>query len=178
MYSKNGSQTVKVWDLFIRFFHWSLALALSLNYFIFDDGEDIHQWIGYGVIALISSRIIWGFMGSYYARFSTFLPSLKSLVPYLKSLFSGKCKRYLSHNPAGTVMVVLLMSWIVVIVATGLMMEELDIFWGVEWVEDVHYYAGKYIWWAVAAHVLGVIFSSIKERENLVYSMITGFKKK
>ena len=61
------------WDLYIRLFHWSLAAGIVANYFLLEEGETLHEWVGYVVCALVVLRLLWGFLGPTRARFSTFL---------------------------------------------------------------------------------------------------------
>ena len=69
-----SSPPVRVWDLFVRIFHWSLVACVFLN-FLVEEGEAPHQWIGYAASALVAARIVWGFVGSRYASFSDFFPT-------------------------------------------------------------------------------------------------------
>ena len=75
--------SVKVWDLFVRVFHWSTALLFLSNYWITEPGSQIHRYIGYTLIALVLARILWGFVGSTYARFRSFVPTPTTLFGYL-----------------------------------------------------------------------------------------------
>ena len=52
---------VKVWDVFVRVFHWSLVICFSLNALLLDDESKWHQWVGYMVAGLVALRILWGF---------------------------------------------------------------------------------------------------------------------
>ena len=69
----------KVWDPFVRVFHWSLLVLMSANAFVLDDESKFHRWVGYTVAGLLAARIIWGFVGPRYARFSSFPPSTARL---------------------------------------------------------------------------------------------------
>jgi len=103
----NEANTVKVWDLFIRVFHWLLVMAFFTAYLT--EGEYfIHFYAGWLIVALLVLRIIWGFVGTQYARFSDFVKPPAVITHYAKSLLSGgeKSMRYLGHNPLGGVMIV------------------------------------------------------------------------
>ena len=104
-----STESIKVWDILIRVFHWSLAIFFVLAYVTGEELETVHAWAGYAIIGLLIFRVVWGLIGSKHARFSDFLYSPAKIFDYLKSLFSSKPKHYLGHNPAGGVMVILLL---------------------------------------------------------------------
>ena len=80
---------IRVWDLFVRVFHWSLVLSFTVAYLSGDEESAIHINAGYIIAGLISFRLIWGFIGSKHARFSDFLHSPQTIIDYFKSLLSG-----------------------------------------------------------------------------------------
>lgn len=115
------TDTVKVWDLFIRVFHWTLALAFIVAYLT--EGEvGLHFYVGWYIGVLVFTRIIWGFVGGKYARFSNFVRSPATVISYAKSMLSesGQKMRYLGHNPLGGLMVVALLLSLSATVATGI----------------------------------------------------------
>ena len=57
-------QHIKVWDAFVRVFHWSLVAGFAANALFVDDDSKLHQWIGYAIVALVIVRILWGFTGT------------------------------------------------------------------------------------------------------------------
>ena len=114
---------VRVWDPLVRLFHWTLVISFAVAYLSGEDLLQIHLYAGYLVTGLLVFRLIWGFIGSRHARFSDFLYSPRAVMDYLKSLFSGHPKRYLGHNPAGGVMILLLLVSLTGTVATGLAMD-------------------------------------------------------
>lgn len=114
------STTVKVWDLPVRIFHWSLVVCFAVAYLTGEESETLHAWFGYIVAALILFRIVYGFVGSKYARFSDFVYSPAAVIEYLKKLFSGSPKHYLGHNPAAGWMVLVLLVSLALTTWTGL----------------------------------------------------------
>ena len=114
--------TVAVWDIAVRIFHWSLVALFVFSYFSGDVEalEDIHPYSGYLIILLIIFRVIWGFVGSKHARFSDFLYPPSKVIEYLKSLRSGEPVHYLGHNPAGGWMIVALLISLSITCASGL----------------------------------------------------------
>lgn len=123
MDTKSADHQFKVWDPLVRVFHWSLVLAFATSYLTGDEWDDwgsVHEISGYMILGLVVFRIIWGFVGSKYARFSDFIYSPKTVIEYLKSLLTTHPKHYLGHNPAGGWMVVILLACLLTTTVTGL----------------------------------------------------------
>ena len=168
--------TVKVWDAFVRIFHWSLAALFLLAYATGDEIERVHILAGYAIGGLVAARIIWGLIGPPHARFSTFLRPPGEIFAYLRDAIRFKVSRYLGHNPAGGAMVVALLVMLVGTSMTGYMMT-IDAMEKAKWIEKLHEIFANLTMGLVVIHVLGVIFASFEHRENLVKSMITGRKR-
>lgn len=106
----NTETRVKVWDLGVRVFHWSLVILFVVSYLSGEEDDSmLHIYSGYGVLALIVFRVVWGFIGTRHARFSDFVHGPRITVEYAKSMLSGKPRHYLGHNPLGGWMVVVLL---------------------------------------------------------------------
>ncbi|MCH4295610.1 cytochrome b/b6 domain-containing protein [Shewanella sp. 3B26] len=109
-----------VWDIFVRTFHWSLVIAFVVSYVSGDELQSLHVASGYFILGLILMRLVWGFIGTRHARFSDFVRSPVAAFGYLKGLVSGDDQgagpRYEGHNPAGGLMVLMLLASIL---ATG-----------------------------------------------------------
>jgi cytochrome b len=170
------TETVRVWDLPTRLFHWSLATSFAVA-FITSESEklrDIHVLAGYSLAGLIAFRILWGFVGGSHSRFADFLPTPAKVIGYLKSLLAGTPQHYVGHNPAGAVAIFLLLACGIAAAASGWMTYE-EI--GGHFMEEVHEAAANGMMAVVAIHIAGVIVSSWLHDENLVKAMITGWKK-
>lgn len=168
--------TVPVWDVFVRVFHWSLAVSFAVAWITADEWDQLHEWAGYTAGALVGLRIVWGFVGARHARFSDFVNSPFVVLGYLKDSLRGRERRFLGHNPAGGAMIIALLTGICCLGATGWMMTS-NAFWGVEWVEDVHEVLANGLLALVVLHVAGVLVASFSHRENLVLAMLTGRKR-
>ncbi|WP_414590781.1 cytochrome b/b6 domain-containing protein [Ancylobacter sp. G4_0304] len=174
--SAAGTHTVQVWDPVVRVFHWTVVAGCLLNLFILEDGDLAHRIIGYLVAAMLVIRLVWGFIGTRYARFTEFVPSRHRLVGYLAALAKGREPRMLGHNPAGAVMMLALMALLAAVSLTGWMMG-LDAFWGEEWLEETHEFLANAILVLALLHAAAAVIESVRHRENLVLSMITGRKR-
>lgn len=116
----NNRNTVAVWDIFIRIFHWSLVLAFTVAYFTSEEENAWHIYAGYTVLGLIIFRILWGIIGSRHARFSDFVSSPSAVYQYIRELRAGSAKHYVGHNPLGGWMVMALLSTLLVVTVSGL----------------------------------------------------------
>jgi cytochrome b len=168
--------SVKVWDLFVRVFHWLLVALFALAWYSGGIWDQPHLAAGYCVLALVVARIVWGFVGSRHARFSDFIYGPRVILRYMADMLRMRAPRYLGHNPAGGAMVITLLATLMILCITGVMMTT-DAFWGVKWVNSLHAVASTTALVLVGLHVGGVIFASIEHSENLARAMITGWKR-
>ncbi|MGY8872147.1 MAG: cytochrome b/b6 domain-containing protein [Pseudomonadales bacterium] len=179
-------QVVKVWDPFVRIFHWSLVLFFVAAYLSEDDFEMIHIYAGYAVSILVVFRLLWGFIGPKYACFSNFVKSPSDTISYLKSLLIGSPKHYVGHNPAGGMMVVALLVSLAITGFSGVVLLGIEgggpmagsfvANFNEDWVEELHEFFANTSVLLVVLHVVGVMASSMLHRENLIRSMFTGVK--
>lgn len=188
-----SGDTVKVWDLAVRLFHWTLVLGCISAYLTAEYRfREVHVLIGYGLSLLLVARIIWGFYGNRYARFDSFVFSPGETLAYMRSMF-GKhpVKYYFGHNPAGALMVFTLLTLLTLIFSTGLVSLAVIDFEGPllmleHYVSDETSYAFRHVHEyltnaglaLVALHLMGVVGGSIQHKDNLVKAMITGNKVK
>jgi len=182
----NNQELIKVWDLPLRIFHWLLVAGFIVAYLTEDDLLTLHVWAGYLVAGLLLFRLVWGFVGTEYSRFSNFLCSPAQSITYVKGLFELKTKRYIGHNPAGAAMIVLLLVSLIMTVLTGFAVYGADQAAGPLasigssneklW-EESHEFFANFTLLLVVFHVLGVVVESYIYRENLARAMVSGYKK-
>ena len=180
--------TTRVWDLWVRVFHWSLVLFVLILFITEGDFLSIHSYAGYTVLLLVGFRIIWGFIGSYYARFSSFITTPKEAIKYLKEELAGDAKRYIGHNPAGAIMIFALLITLIFTGFTGMatvategkgpLANTFIASFSGEVMGEIHEIFTSILLTLIILHIVGVIFSSLAEEENLVRAMFTGKKKK
>ena len=167
---------VRVWDPLVRVFHWCLVASFAIAWLSADEWDDLHIWAGYAAAALIAFRLVWGLVGTRYARFVQFVRSPGTVAAYLRDILTGRERRYLGHNPAGGLMILALISCMAALCLTGWLYTT-DAFWGVEWVEETHEALANTLLALVGLHVAGVIIAGLRHRENLVRAMLTGRKR-
>jgi cytochrome b len=169
-------QEVKVWDFLVRILHWSLVGGV-IGAWITREGDDIlHAQFGYVVLGIVVARIIWGFIGFRHARFVDFVRSPRETIAYLRSIITHRERRYVGHNPLGGWMILALLATITGICVTG-WLNTTDAYWGVAWVGELHASLTDLLIGLVTLHIVGVVFTSIRQRENLVKAMVTGTKR-
>lgn len=98
-----GRNRILVWDIPTRLFHWTLVTCFVIAY-LTSESERWQLWhvtAGYTFGALLVFRLVWGVIGSRYARFSNFVRGPKQTMRYLSSLLTRHPQHYVGHNPAG-----------------------------------------------------------------------------
>lgn len=111
---------VRVWDIFVRTFHWSVVAAFFVAYFTEDEFLTLHVWAGYAIGGFLALRVIWGVVGPRHARFSDFIFAPATVLSYTRDLLAFRAKRYLGHSPAGGAMIVALLVGLAASVWSGL----------------------------------------------------------
>ena len=166
---------IRVWDAPVRTFHWLLVLCFAGAY-ISSESESwrlLHVTLGYTMGGLIAFRLVWGVLGTRYARFGSFVRAPSAVRSYVKGLVAGRPAHYIGHNPAGAVAIVLMLLVGAAIVASGYAVyNEL----GGDWLEEVHEVVGNAMLVLVGVHLAGVAVASYLHRENLPRAMVTGMK--
>lgn len=175
----SANHPIKVWDMVVRVSHWTVAAFVLLNLFITEGGSSVHQIIGYIALVMVIIRLIWGFFGTQYARFSNFFPTLKRIKQYIYQLKNQKTSQpshnHLGHNPVAALMMLTLWVIIIGLGTTGFLMGT-EQFWYEEWLEETHEILANSLSILVAIHVGAAVIMSKVEKINLIKAMITGYK--
>jgi len=200
--------TVRVWDRFVRVFHWALVAAFTAAYFLSEDETlTLHTWAGYTVASLVLARIVWGLIGPRHARFSDFLYRPLTALSYFKNLLLFRAERYVGHSPAGGMMVAALLISLLLTTFSGMAyygtrtetdavatFVSRDVIGlepvapalykgkmrdrGNHDVKELHETFANITIFLIFAHIGGVVLASFAHRENLVRSMVTGDKRR
>lgn len=184
----NKTEKVVIWDLPTRIFHWLLLASFLLAWLTYADNRFLyfHVFAGYVFLSLLVFRLVWGFIGTHYARFHSFAHNWSSVSEYLKGLLNGQAMRYVGHNPVGgyAIFAMLILGFIVSV--TGLLALAGEEGHGplqglVNYTVGIaSHSAHEFLAWVMLAltviHVLGVIIESILHRENLIWAMLSGQK--
>lgn len=167
-----------IWDRFIRLFHWSTALLFLANFWVLEAGDDAHEWVGYVLAALLLARIVWGFIGPQNARFADFWPHKAALRDNLQRFaeYQQAHRNNSHHSPLAGLMVLFLLFGLVLTSVSG-WMQELDAFWGEDWVQNLHAWSANTVMAAVVIHVLAVLVIQLRYRVPLVRDMLIARKR-
>lgn len=175
---------VRVWDPLVRLAHWTLVASVlvaglgTLAAFESRLGH-WHQPAGYGALGVVVLRVLWGLVGprrvARFARFSQFVRSPRATWHYLRALVTGREPRHLGHNPLGAWMILALLACVAGLALTGWLYTT-DRFWGDATVESLHLALAWTLLVLALLHVAGVVFTSLRQRENLVRAMVSGDK--
>ena len=159
----------------MRVFHWLMVLSFAGAYLSAESERWrlLHVTLGYTLGGLVAFRLVWGLVGTRYARFANFVRGPQAVLTYLRSLRKGQPQHHLGHNPAGAVAIVLLLLASVAVVGSGWAIYN-DV--GGEWLSELHDIAANSMLLVVAIHIAGVLVTSRLHRENLARAMVTGQK--
>jgi len=183
----SGSATVKVWDLPTRLFHWTLVLLVIAMVWTGWTGKlDLHMTLGQAVLSLVLFRLVWGFTGNRYARFSEFVAGPMAGLRYLGTLFGRPGPNYVGHNPVGGWAVLAMLGLLALQAGTGLFTSDDIVTDGplfskvsgstAALLGSIHRRAIWVLLAVIAIHLLSSVFYLTIKRENLVTPMITGRK--
>lgn len=173
-HSSTQKTSILVWDAPTRVFHWLLALCFAGAYLTAESERlmGVHLTLGYTMAGLVAFRLVWGLVGTRYARFSEFVRGPKNVARYASSLLTPKSSYPVGHNPLGALAIVLMLLSVLAIVGTGWVFYNN----GVHSMKELHEGTAAVMLILVAAHVAGVAFASLMQRENLPLSMLNGHK--
>lgn len=179
---------LRIWDWPTRLFHWLLAasvVALIVTAQIGGNAMEWHLRLGHVVLALLLFRILWGFTGGYWSRFSTFVPSPLRLLRYLQG--KGNAADKAGHNPLGALSVIAMLALLALQVGTGLVSDDEIAFAGplvrfvsgdsIAWATVWHKGWGQWlIYAAIALHLAAIAYYRIFKHEKLLPAMLHGDK--
>ena len=185
-----GETQVKVWDAPVRLFHWLLVLLFAFMFFSGKSGSEWIEWhmrAGYAILALVLFRIVWGFVGSTHARFSSFLAGPAACIECLKHLLARKPSPYPGHNPLGGWMVLVLLLALLVQTGTGLFANDDLLSEGPlvaliskatsDQLTVIHVWNFNLLLALAGVHLIAVLYHAGFMKENLIGAMFTGVKR-
>jgi len=186
-----------IWDLPTRLFHWLLVVGIAYAWFAVEILEDMEQhfYAGYSVLCLLLFRLVWGFVGSRYAQFKSFLYSPVKIITYVKTLLVQSSIdedprhpqkiRYLGHNPLGGLSVFAMLAVLLFQTGSGLFSSD-DYYYGplaglidkslIAKLTNLHHLNFDIITVLIAIHVCAILFYQLYKKERLIGPMFSGKK--
>jgi cytochrome b len=177
-------RSIRLWDLPIRLFHWVLALAVAAAFATGLAGGNWMTWhgrLGIAIVGLLSFRLLWGLVGSTYARFAQFVPGPSALSAYLRGDWQG-----VGHNPLGALSVLTLLGLLSFQVLSGLFANDDIAFAGPlqdlvakgtsDWLTGMHRQVIWILGGLIALHIAAVLFHSYVRKDDLLSPMVGGRK--
>lgn len=185
----SNSSTSLIWDISTRIFHWalvSLVLFQWLSAEILDNAIDWHLLGGYTLLGLITFRIIWGFVGPEYVRFSNFIYTPKTILDYARHFFDRNSDVYTGHNPMGGLVVLVMLLLLLGQAVSGLFIDDDIVTSGPYYgtiptnlqtvMETLHHWCFDLLMYVVTAHIIVVLYYQFYKKQTLIAAMIHGRK--
>ena len=187
----DGERVVRVWDLPTRLFHWLLVVALVAQVITGKIGGGAMTWhfrIGYCIFALLVFRLVWGFVGGHWSRFSSFIYGPASVLRYLRNRHAAGDLFHVGHNPLGSASVFAMLAILIVQVGTGLVGDD-----EIANIGPLNRYVSTATGLAATAwhkgpgfaiiltlvvlHIVAVVFYRVRRRQDLIGPMFSGDKR-
>ena len=175
---------IRLWDLPTRLFHWLLALCVAAALISAQIGGDFMDWhgrIGLFIVGLVVFRLVWGVMGSTYARFAQFFPTPARLKAFKSGAWRG-----VGHNPLGALSVLALLGLLAFQATSGLFSNDDISYVGPladlvskdmsNRLTGLHKLASNGIYLLIGLHLVAIVFYALVKKDNLVKPMVTGWK--
>ncbi|WP_299080373.1 cytochrome b/b6 domain-containing protein [uncultured Paraglaciecola sp.] len=178
-----------VWDVPVRLFHWLLVLCIFGQWFtaeVLEDAMDIHFYIGYFTLGLIIFRLIWGFVGTKYARFSSFIAGPKTMLGYVRNLISKQHTFTIGHNSVGGLILPAIILLVGLQAISGLFTSD-DVIYSGPYYDSASTEIQQYMQWLhhnifdlllmiIGLHLLAIFWYLVGLKHNLIGPMIHGKK--
>jgi cytochrome b len=175
---------IRLWDLPLRVFHWSLALLVLAAFVTAKVGGPWMEWhgrAGIAIVGLLAFRLVWGLIGSTHARFLSFAPTPGRLLAYVRGRWQG-----VGHNPLGALSVFAVLGLLAVQTGIGLFANDDIDFNGPlsdliekersDSLTGLHHQLSNVVLVLVGLHIAAVLFYVLFKKNNLIKPMLTGWK--
>lgn len=159
-----------IWDKVVRLTHWSVAIIVIANFFITEEGESLHQYLGYTAVGLVTVRLLWAAtLASYPARLRDLTPTLAGFTRHWQEIKSRQATQSTGHNAFGLLAVWLMWGCIIGLGVTGYV-SETD--WGImNDVSEWHELIATILQATVFLHIIAVFLTGWWLKYNLVKTM-------
>ncbi|MEA1915054.1 MAG: cytochrome b/b6 domain-containing protein [Campylobacterota bacterium] len=183
---------VFVWPIYTRLIHWLIASTFTLSFIfsLYENLLNLHVAVGIIFGLMLVYRTLWGFIGPQYATFNTFKLSLAKLKFYFQEKIQNRYREIpAGHNPASSWFTLIVLSFGSVIAISGLLIYGIqeghgylgflndEYYMHAKTLLDIHIYASYILLAWVVIHISGVLVEQFYHKTNMVFAMITGYKK-
>ena len=173
----------KIWDLPLRLFHISLIFLVigsissaKLNML------DLHQYFGVALLGLVFFRILWGFFGTYYSRFSSFNLSIVDAL----SQFSKTNNITSIRTPIGCYSTIIFMMVLLSISVSGLFSSD-DILYDAplsfltpnltsDWTY-IHNILHYLLYILIGIHIFAILYYQIEKKMKIIERVLDGYSR-
>lgn len=177
----------RIWDVPTRLFHWLLMISVAYAWFAVEILEDMEQhfYAGYTVLVLVLFRLIWGFCGTRYAKFSSFIVKPSAIIDAARNIFDRKARAYAGHSPLGSLSVIALLGLLTAQVTTGLFSND-EYYFGplsehvssslssrFTEIHDLNFGILKIL---IFVHIAAVLYYELYKKDRLIIAMLSGNK--
>ena len=173
-----------VWDLPLRLFHWGLVIAVMTSVVTVNMGQmDIHERSGLTILALVTFRLIWGFVGGHHARFGNFLRSPAAIFRWMRTPRNAATPRAAGHSPLAALSVLALLGITGYLATTGLFSTDGILFDGPLahlspvspfLMAKIHHFGKPVLIALVVAHLVAILVYKFVKKTGLTRAMVTG----
>lgn len=164
-----------IWDRLVRSWHWFLVAVVVANYWFLEGGDNLHNYAGYAVFALMILRLGWGVWGrNPYALLKNFVPTPSAIREHLNLLRSGANEHLAGHNPLGAVFIYFVFLAISYLSITGWLHEEVDALFGNDFLQNTHRWVADALVIAASIHITAILVMQKLTGISLIRTMITG----
>ena len=162
-----------LWDIPTRLLHWVLALAVALNFLVLEEGEAAHRFFGFLAVAVVVLRLVYGLLARNHASLRNLPLRRADFIAFVKSFGADPDNRFPGHNPVASLVFLAVWFCILALGVTGYL-SQTEMFWGEEWVEELHEACAGLLMFLVISHFLGMAHDSWRNRRRTFLGMITG----
>ena len=182
-------KTIPVWDIWVRVGHWLIVVGILFQQISGGDAEyvDAHATVGILLSGWVLFRVLWGFIGPKYARFSSFPPPNPARAKEsLKRVLVRQPEKVPGHSAIGGLAVYLFLVLIILTALTGMSSSDDILFDGplapllpsamVSLADTVHPILSDLLLALIGVHLIAIIWHVTVMKEPLIRGMLTGRK--
>ena len=180
---KENIRNKKIWDLPLRLFHISLILLVigsmssaKMNML------DLHQYFGVALLGLVFFRILWGFFGTFYSRFTSFNLSIVDAL----SQFSKTNNITSIRTPIGCYSTIIIMMVLLSISVSGLFSSD-DILYDAplsfltpnltsDWTY-IHNILHYLLYTLIGIHIFAILYYQIVKKMKIIERVLDGYSR-